>query len=462
MQSINPATGKLIRDYAELSPSEVDNAIVRARDVFHEWRATPVAERAGLLSNAARVLRDGKADLAQLMTREMGKPIAQAQAEAEKCAWVCRYYAEHGAALPGRRARSTPTRPRATCAYDPLGPVLAVMPWNFPFWQVFRFAAPALMAGNVGLLKHADERARAARSPSRTCSATRASRRACFQHLVIAGREGGRRHRATGRRAVTLTGSERAGRAVGEAAGEALKKTVLELGGSRPVHRPRRRRPRAAAARRCVLADARTTGRAASRPSGSSWTRASSPTRSPTLFVERDGGAHASATRWTEDTDLGPLAREDLRDDAARPGAAQPSRGRRAARGRRALSRRRLLLPADGAGRRGPADAGVRARRLFGPVAALIDGRQRGATRCGWPTQSRFGLGASRLDPATSTEASGSRAQIESGVVFVNGMVKIRPAPAVRRHQGVGPRPRARPRKACTSSSTRRRVWIAG
>ena len=153
--SVNPTDGSLIREHAEATPQEVASALAAAARAFEEWRRTSFGERAGVLRRAARLLRERRDGLARLMALEMGKPVAQGRAEAEKCAWVCEHYAEHAGvhARPGRRAPPTP--PKSYVAFEPLGPVLAVMPWNFPLWQVFRFAAPALMAGNVGLLKHA-------------------------------------------------------------------------------------------------------------------------------------------------------------------------------------------------------------------------------------------------------------------------------------------------------------------
>jgi succinate-semialdehyde dehydrogenase / glutarate-semialdehyde dehydrogenase len=154
MQAVNPTTGEVIRDYPELDAGAVDAAVAAAARAFEDWRRTPVAERARLLSGVADVLSQRKHQYAELMTLEMGKPITAAESEVDKCALTCRYYAERAAEF----LRPEPVVTEASQSYvrfDPLGPVLAVMPWNFPFWQVFRFAAPALAAGNVGLLKHA-------------------------------------------------------------------------------------------------------------------------------------------------------------------------------------------------------------------------------------------------------------------------------------------------------------------
>src|SRR5574341_238459 len=154
LESINPANGKLLRTYDEMSASEVDRIVDRAHQAHLEWRHTAFSDRSRLMRAAARILRDGAKDYARLMTDEMGKPIKDGRAEAEKCALACDYYAESAAEI----LRPIPVATDASksfVAFEPIGVVLAVMPWNFPFWQVFRFAAPALMAGNAGILKHA-------------------------------------------------------------------------------------------------------------------------------------------------------------------------------------------------------------------------------------------------------------------------------------------------------------------
>src|SRR5712664_4780458 len=154
LQSINPATGELIESFDEISDADLEAALERARQTWRQYRVTSFAERAGWLRKAAQILEGEKDKWARLMTREMGKTYKAAVAEAEKCAWACRYFAENGARFLADEAIETDAD-KSYVRYLPLGPVLAVMPWNFPFWQVIRFAAPALMAGNVGLLKHA-------------------------------------------------------------------------------------------------------------------------------------------------------------------------------------------------------------------------------------------------------------------------------------------------------------------
>ncbi|MGH9317658.1 MAG: aldehyde dehydrogenase family protein, partial [Thermoanaerobaculia bacterium] len=152
--SVNPATGAQLRLFLALSENEIEQKVATATKAFRHWRETPIAKRTVFLSRAADLLEQEKKRWGELMTLEMGKPIGAAVAEAEKCASACRYYAEHASGFLADEAAKTDAS-RSFVRYEPLGPVLAIMPWNFPFWQVFRFAAPALAAGNVGLLKHA-------------------------------------------------------------------------------------------------------------------------------------------------------------------------------------------------------------------------------------------------------------------------------------------------------------------
>ncbi len=232
IESVDPATGEVLRTYPLLGDANLEERLELARTAYTVYRRTSFGERAERMLRAAEILEREKERLGRLMTEEMGKPIGAAVSEAEKCAWVCRFYAERAERfLADQEVESDALR--SFVAYQPIGPVLAVMPWNFPFWQVFRFAAPALMAGNVGLLKHASN------VPGCALAIEEVFRRAgfaegVFQSLLIgsdrvAGLIDDRRVRA-----VTLTGSTPAGSAVAERAGKRIKKTVLELGGSDP------------------------------------------------------------------------------------------------------------------------------------------------------------------------------------------------------------------------------------
>jgi succinate-semialdehyde dehydrogenase/glutarate-semialdehyde dehydrogenase len=232
LKSINPANGKLIHSYPEMTIGEVIKILQLVNDSFNEWKGTDFKERAQLMLNAANVLRNQSEELSKLMTLEMGKPIVQSRAEIEKCAWVCEYYAKNAEKFLEDEIVETDAK-RSFVTYQALGVVLAVMPWNFPFWQVFRFAAPGLMAGNAGLLKHSsnvsgcalaiEEIFRKAGFPENL-----------FRTILLPSSKMGDVIKSKIVKAVTLTGSVPAGKAVASTAGSVLKKTVLELGGSDP------------------------------------------------------------------------------------------------------------------------------------------------------------------------------------------------------------------------------------
>ncbi len=236
--TVNPATGETLETFEPLGPDGLELRLARAGAAFREYRTVGFEFRSELLRRAAGVFDTEQEQLARTVTTEMGKPLAQARAEAAKCAKALRWYADHGAALiaderPDEADVADSGAAAALVRYRPLGPVLAVMPWNFPLWQVVRFAAPALMAGNVGLLKHASNVPRTALALEELFWRAGAPE-GCFQTLLIdsAAVEGVIRDRRVA--AVTLTGSEGAGRSVAAVAGDALKKSVLELGGSDP------------------------------------------------------------------------------------------------------------------------------------------------------------------------------------------------------------------------------------
>lgn len=231
MQSINPATGELLAEFDTWDQETLDAVVTEAGYAFADWaKLTPIEDRCALMRNLAEVLRDDADLLAELITLEMGKTYKEAEAEIEKSAWVCEFYAEHGPGFLADEMVETDAS-KSYVAYLPLGVVLAVMPWNFPFWQVFRFAAPALVAGNIGLLKHASN------VPQCALAIEEVFRKAGFPDYIFTTLMIGSdkvesviRHPAV--RAVSLTGSEPAGRKVAAIAGSELKKCVLELGGA--------------------------------------------------------------------------------------------------------------------------------------------------------------------------------------------------------------------------------------
>lgn len=228
--SKNPYNGEVLAEHKEFSSEDISKALSKADAAFKDWRKTSFEERARLLLKVAEVLKQNKRQYAETMTKEMGKPISQSLAEVEKCAWVCEYYAENAERQLSEEEIKTDAD-ESYIRYDPLGVILAVMPWNYPFWQVFRFAAPALMAGNVCVLKHA--------SNVMMCAAnleeifTKAGfPEGCFKNLVIGSDKVEEVIKDDRVKAVTLTGSGPAGSAVAATAGKQIKKTVLELGGS--------------------------------------------------------------------------------------------------------------------------------------------------------------------------------------------------------------------------------------
>lgn len=416
--TVNPATGEPIADHAETSESALDAALDRAEAAFERHRRTSFDDRARRMHRLADLLERDVDRLARLMTDEMGKPIAQARAEVAKCARVCRVYADHAAAWLADEPRETEAR-RAFVAYEPLGPVLAVMPWNFPFWQVFRFAAPTVMAGGVGVLKHA--------SNVLGCgiAITALFREAGFEEGVfqdvilpssrVAGVIADRRIRA-----VTLTGSEGAGRAVGEAAGRALKPSLLELGGSDPF---------------VVLADADVEKAAEVGVTARVQNTGQSCIAAKRFIVEApvaEAFASAFAARMaslsmgdpTTDVDLGPLARHDLRDEVHAQVAASVKAGAALVAGGEVPDGPGAYYPPTVL-MNAPPDAPAARDEVFGPVAVLTVAADE-AEAVALANATRFGLGASVW---TRDAARGERVarEIRAGSVFVNAMVASHP-----------------------------------
>jgi succinate-semialdehyde dehydrogenase/glutarate-semialdehyde dehydrogenase len=419
MQTMNPATGALILEYAEIGPGALEERLARSVEIFAEWRRTPFEERARLLRNAGTALRGRKRELARLMTLEMGKPVRQAEAEVEKCAWVCEYYAEHAEAFLSPEPRESGAR-QSFVRFDPLGPILAIMPWNFPFWQVIRFAAPCLAAGNVALLKHAPNVAGCALAIEELFRAAGFPRGA-FQALIISEEQAASVIQDPRVRGVSFTGSDRAGSRVAELAGRSVKTLVLELGGSDPF---------------VVLEDAdleqALPAAVASRTlnSGQSCIAAK-------RFV-----VHASlAGRFAEGlaermrslrigdpadpaTDVGPMARADLRENLDRQVRESEAKGAKVLCGGVALPGPGFFYAptvlADVAPGMPAAD-----EETFGPVAAVIAARdEEDAVRLANATP--YGLAASVW---TGDAERGLRlaSAIDAGTVFVNDFPKSDP-----------------------------------
>ena len=232
LKSVNPATGNTLQTFVEMTEDEVNAIVESVHGSFNGWRKTSFSFRAERMKEVAHLLREGKEDFGALMTEEMGKPYKQSIAEAEKCAWVCEYYADNAENYLANKNIATEAT-NSFVSYQPIGIVLAVMPWNFPFWQVFRFAAPTLMAGNPGILKHASNVQGCAQAIEDIFTAADFPDN-LFKNLVIGSDKVENVIKNPLVKAVTLTGSTPAGKAVASLAGSMLKKTVLELGGSDP------------------------------------------------------------------------------------------------------------------------------------------------------------------------------------------------------------------------------------
>jgi succinate-semialdehyde dehydrogenase/glutarate-semialdehyde dehydrogenase len=419
LRSINPSTGELLEEFAETTPSELERILATAERAFTDWRGRSFAARGGLVREAARLLRARRAEYARAMALEMGKPLAQGEAEIEKCAVACEWYAEHAARLLAEDARPTDAA-RSYVRFDPLGPVLAVMPWNFPFWQVFRFAAPALMAGNVAVLKHASSVSRCALEIEQVLRAAGIPEGVFSTVLVASGAVGGLI--ADPRiRAVTLTGSEGAGRDVASRAGRELKKTVLELGGSDPF---------------IVLddADPDATAKAAASArlvnSGQSCIAAK-------RFIVVDGAADRFVERFVAEmaarrmgdplapgVEVGPQARRELRDALHAQVDATVARGARLLLGGRVPGGPAAFYPPTVLDDVRPGTAAFD-EETFGPVAAVVRARDE-SEAVALANASAFGLGASiwSADPARAERLA---PRIEAGSVFVNALVRSDP-----------------------------------
>ncbi len=420
IEAINPATGELIQRYVETEETEVVRAIETAHELHLEWRETDFQHRTALMHQAARILRDRARELGELMTLEMGKPITGAIQEAEKCAWVCEYYADNAEDfLRDQEVESDATRSFVT--FQPLGVVLAVMPWNFPFWQVFRFAAPNLMAGNAGLLKHASN------VPGCALAIEEIFREAgfpegLFRTLLIGSDrvDGVIEHPLV--RAATLTGSTPAGIAVATKAGSVLKKTVLELGGSDPYVILEDAELDAAAST-CAIARLINSGQsciAAKRFVVVESVREAFEER----FVEAMRAAKVGDP-MEEDTLVGPQARVDLRDELHDQVLRSIEAGARCLLGGELPAGPGAFYPSTVLTDVAP---GMPAydEELFGPVAAVIPVRDE-AEAIRVANDSAFGLGAAVFTQDIEKGTRIARESLEAGACFVNAFVRSDP-----------------------------------
>ena len=417
--SINPATAEAVWECDAWDDAQIEHAVAETARATPSWASTPEAERCRLLRRAAEVLRHNIEELAGLITMEMGKLGGEARAEVEKCALACDYYAEHAPAFVADELIASDAG-RSLVAYQPLGTVLAIMPWNFPLWQVFRFAAPALAAGNTALLKHASNVPQCALAIERVFVEA-GYPAGVFRTLMISAAQTEALLADSRIHAVTLTGSEAAGRRVAAAAGTHLKKSVLELGGSDAF---------------IVLADADLEMTVPTAVISRFQNAGQSCIAAKRFIVETDI-ADAFLARFKQEvealqpgdprddhTSLAPMARSDLRDELHLQVSDSLARGAVAVTGCAPLSQRGYYYAASILDRVAPGMPAYE-QELFGPVAAVIRVADE-AEALAVANASRFGLGGSVW---TRDAARGERLarELQSGACFVNGLVKSDP-----------------------------------
>jgi succinate-semialdehyde dehydrogenase / glutarate-semialdehyde dehydrogenase len=417
--TVNPATGQLVKSFEPLSDSQIEEKLQRAADTFSKYRKVPFAERARMMLKAGAILESEKESYARVMTTEMGKTFRSAVDEAVKCAWVCRYYAENAERFLADEVVET-SASRSYIRYQPLGAVLAVMPWNFPFWQVLRFAAPALMAGNVGLLKHASI------VPQSALMIEDLFRKAgfpegAFQTLLIGSQKVEKILDDPRVAAATLTGSEGAGVQVGMAAAKRIKKVVLELGGSDPF---------------IVMPSANLEAAVTTAVKARIFNNGQSCIAAKRFIVaekiadefERKFVSKMEALKvgdpFDEKTELGPLATADGVTDLDRDVQKTIKAGARVLTGGKPLQRPGNFY-APTVLTNIPKDSPAYREELFGPVASVFRAKDLDHA-IQIANDSRFGLGASAWTN-DKNERERFINDLESGMVFINRMVASDP-----------------------------------
>lgn len=418
--SHNPATGETLRTFAALEPDEIEERIARSRRAFMRHRRTSFGERAAAMVRAAELLEREEDRWARLMTMEMGKPLAAAVAEARKCAAACRYYAHNAEGFLTTEEVDVGSGQRAEIRYQPLGVILAVMPWNFPFWQAMRFAAPALMAGNVGLLKHASN------VPQCALALEEIFRRAgfgedVFQTLLIGSSEVERVLRDRRVAAATLTGSEGAGQSIASIAGDEIKKVVLELGGSDPF---------------IVMPSAEIEGAVATAVKARVINNGQSCIAAK-RFIIHEAIADEFIRRFVEalealevgdpmhaETDIGPLASEGIREDLVRQIEESVRAGARLLTGGTIPEGAGYFFPPTALTDIKPGSPAYE-EELFGPVAAIFRVADLDEA-IAIANDTTFGLGSAAWT-GDAAEAERLAAELEAGQVFLNGMVASDP-----------------------------------
>jgi succinate-semialdehyde dehydrogenase/glutarate-semialdehyde dehydrogenase len=419
MKSINPSTELLIREYEPYTIEQCNRIIDQVYETWNHWKTTTMDHRSQLMMRVAEVLEKRRDELALLMTKEMGKPLRESRSEIEKCAWVCRYYAENAAQILADETIASDAT-RSFVSFESLGVVLAVMPWNFPFWQVFRFAAPALMAGNAGVLKHASNVSGCAVAIESVFEQAGAPEN-LFRTLLVGSDKVDEilHHRHI--RAATLTGSEHAGSKVAATCGRLLKKTVLELGGSDAF---------------IVLADAdiekcvETAVTARMINAGQSCIAAKRFIVAKEVYDDfvaraiRKMESLKTGDPATDDIDYGPLARADLMEALQEQIGKSVSMGAKLRMGGHPLKRKGFYF-APALVTDVTAGMPLFDEETFGPVMAVIKAESE-EHAIQHANNSQYGLGGSLWSRDTQKAQQLAR-QIESGGVFINGMTKSDP-----------------------------------
>lgn len=420
IQTINPTTGQVLESYDCLNPQETHEKLNKSHEAFLAWKQTPFSKRKSLMLQLAQLIKNKADELAQLMTSEMGKPITAGKAEINKCAWLCEHYAEHAEEYLAPKVVQTEMR-KAKVSYQPLGIVFAIMPWNFPFWQVFRFAVPSLMAGNVAVLKHAPISSGTGNKIEELFLEAGFPKHV-FQHLIVDNDGAAKIIEHPAVIAVTLTGSGSAGSAVASHAGKFLKKSVLELGGNDPY---------------LVLEDADLDLAAncivTSRLNNSGQVCIAAKRIIVLKSVEKElvqkimeqMSGFKMGDPFHPDTKLGPLARSDLRDNLHIQVEKSLKQGAKLLLGG--------IIP-DGQGYFYPptlltdVKPGMPAfdEELFGPVISIISANNE-KEAIAYANQSQYGLGGAVFTRDLEKGEHIATYEIEVGVCFVNAFVASDP-----------------------------------
>jgi succinate-semialdehyde dehydrogenase / glutarate-semialdehyde dehydrogenase len=421
VESIDPANGEVVDTFEIFSDEQIDAALDLSHTAFGEWRRTPWARRAELMNGVARELRAATDELAETVSREMGKPITEAKAEVEKCAWAAEHYAEHGGDFLAPEPIDTGDGRRVAVHKRPLGVVLAIMPWNYPLWQAMRAAAPIVSAGNTFVLKHASNVTGCGLWLERVFERAGAAP-GVFKTIVVSGRKASELIGDRRIAGVTLTGSDAAGVSVGEAAGRAIKPVVLELGGSDPF---------------IVLHDANLEKAVEIAVTARFQNNGQSCIASKRFIVveavadefEQRFAAAASQLRrgapLDPETQLGPMAREDLRDELAGIVDSSVAAGARVLTGGSTPDEPGAWYEPTVVSAAAGSEAPVLREETFGPVAAVARVADETAAIAA-ANDSQFGLGCS-LWTTDLDRAEALSADIEAGMVFVNAMTASDP-----------------------------------